>query len=206
MIDPFPPLEVADCHPDPFVQFRVWFEEATGHVDEPEAMALATASATGAPSVRMVLLRHLDHESFGFFTHYESRKATELAANPQAALLFYVESLGRQVRVEGPVERLAESASDAYFAGRPRLSQLGAHASPQSHEIADRSELDALVAAADRRYQGEVPRPANWGGFRLVPDRFEFWQRREGRLHDRVLYRPQSGPRARVWERVRLAP
>ncbi|MGC2174888.1 MAG: pyridoxamine 5'-phosphate oxidase [Acidimicrobiales bacterium] len=197
------PLDVTDVDPNPFAQFQLWFAEALGEMAEREAIALVTATPDGLPSARMVLLRHHDDTSFGWYTNYDSRKGHELAENPHAALLWYCEPLGRQIRIEGPVEKTTAAESDAYFAGRPRGSQLGAHASHQSQPLASRAELEERVVEFDRRYEGDdVPRPENWGGYRLTPNRFEFWQHRDDRLHDRVVYLPE-GP---SWRRERLSP
>ncbi len=183
------PLDIEDCSASPFVQFTRWFDEAKGEMAEREAIALATATRDGQPSVRMVLLRHVDDESFGWYSNYESRKGAELRDNPRAALLWYCEPRGRQVRVEGAVETMTSAQSDAYFAARPRQSQLGAHASRQSSVIASREVLEAAVLDFATTFEGrDVPRPAHWGGYRLLPHRFEFWQHRESRLHDRVVY------------------
>jgi pyridoxamine 5'-phosphate oxidase len=183
------PLELIDCDADPFVQFRVWFDEAKGEMLERDAISVATSTSDGKPSTRMVLLRHVDDHSVGWFTNYESRKGRELDDNPFASVLWYCEPRGRQVRMEGPVEKMTADESDAYFATRARGSQLGAHASSQSREIASREELEARVRAFDAEFAGrDVPRPAFWGGFRLTPNRFEFWQHREDRLHDRIVY------------------
>ncbi len=197
------PLDVADVDPNPFEQFQRWFDEALGEMAEREAIALVTSTPDGAPSARMVLLRLHDGTSFGWYSNYDSRKGHELAANPRAALLWYCEPLGRQIRIEGSVERMTAGESDAYFAQRPRGSQLGAHASHQSEPLASRRELEERVAALDVEFEGrEVPRPENWGGFRLTPNRFEFWQHRDDRLHDRVVYLPE-GP---SWRRERQSP
>ena len=196
-------FDVADADPSPFVQFRRWFDEASAVMSEREAIALATATPEGRPSVRMVLLRHMDDHSFGWFTHYSSRKGGELLTNPHAALLWYCAPLGRQIRIEGSVALASPDASDAYFASRPRGHQLGAHASHQSDALSSRDDLVAEVAAADERFAGrDVPRPAQWGGFVLTPRAFEFWQAGADRLHDRVVYRPASTG----WHRERLYP
>jgi pyridoxamine 5'-phosphate oxidase len=194
-----PPLREADVAADPLEQFRTWFAEAAGVVDTPEAVALATVGPDGAPSARMVLLKRADQRGFAFFSGYESRKGRELAANPQAALLFYWHPLGRQVRVEGLVERLTDRESDAYFDSRPTASRLSAAASPQSEVVPSREALEARV----RELAGaDVRRPESWGGFLLVPHTYEFWQHRENRLHDRLRYRRADG----TWLLERLAP
>ena len=191
------PLLEADLDPDPLVQFERWLEEARAAVRIPEAMALATASSDGAPSLRMVLLKAANLRGFAFYTGYESRKGADLAANPQAALLFYWDPLGRQVRVEGRVERLAEGESDAYFATRPPGAQAAARGTSQGVPVASREQIEE---AARRAGPGE--RPAWWGGYLLRPEAYEFWQHREDRLHDRLRYeRDGTG-----WRIVRLAP
>jgi pyridoxamine 5'-phosphate oxidase len=200
------PLREQDVDPNPFAQFDRWFAEAAqAGVRMPEAAAVATATADGEPSVRMVLVKETDAGGFVFYTNYESRKGSELAANPQAALLFYWDPLGRQVRIEGPVERLTAAESAAYVRSRPPGSQLSALASPQSRVVVGgRDELEARVAELAAQYAGgEPPVPDNWGGFRLKPQTFEFWQHREDRLHDRLLYRrvPTGS-----WTIERLAP
>lgn len=192
-------LDEADLDSDPLRQFESWFAAARdAGLGVPEAMALATATPDGAPSARMVLLKGVDERGFVFFTSYESRKGPELEANPRAALLFYWQPLGRQVRVEGPVERVSAEESDAYFASRPPGSRAGAAASHQSQPLADRAELERAVATLG----DDVARPEWWGGYRVRPERYEFWQHRENRLHDRFLYeRDGSG-----WAVERLYP
>ena len=194
----------ADLASDPFEQFRSWFAEAGATLEVPEAMALATANPGGAPSVRMVLLKGFDETGLVFFSHYTSRKGRELEANPQAALLFHWSPLGRQVRVEGRVEPVSDAESDAYFATRPRDAQLGALASRQSEPLGSRAELDErLVRLESDLGERAVPRPPTWGGFRLVPAAWEFWQHRASRLHDRFRYeREPSG----AWRVERLFP
>ena len=197
------PLREGDVDPDPLVQFDRWFAAATPLVRMPEAMALATAGPDGRPSVRMVLLKAHGPDGFVFHTNYTSQKGAELAANPHSALLFHWDPLGRQVRIEGDVAPLDGAESDAYFATRPRGAQLAAHASAQSETVADRAALDAAVREAEARFAGrEVPRPAGWGGYRLTPSVFEFWQNREDRLHDRLRYRRDG----RGWLLERLQP
>jgi pyridoxamine 5'-phosphate oxidase len=190
-----PELRRADLFSDPLEQFRSWFAEADAAVDVPEAMALATATPGGAPSVRMVLLKGFDERGLLFFSHYSSRKGRELEANPQAALLFHWRPLGRQVRIEGTVEHVSAEESDAYFATRPRDAQLGALASRQSEPLGSREELyERLEGLEEDLEGGPVPRPPTWGGFRLVPKTWEFWQHRASRLHDRFRYeREPSG-------------
>lgn len=196
-------LRRRDLEPDPLRQFERWYAEAAGAVPVPEAVAVATAARDGRPSVRMVLLKGADERGLVFFTHYTSRKGRELAANPRAALLFHWAPLGRQVRVEGAVEQVEATASDAYFATRPRGAQVGALASPQSEPLADRAELERLIAEVDRGLGEEPPaRPPTWGGYRLVPDAWEFWQHRDSRLHDRFRYKRAGDG----WAIVRLAP
>jgi pyridoxamine 5'-phosphate oxidase len=197
-------LRGADLASDPLEQFRSWFEAAGAMLETPEAMALATATPDGAPSVRMVLLKQFDERGLVFYSHYTSRKGRELAANPQAALLLHWSPLGRQVRVEGRVERLPEEESDAYFASRPRDAQVGAVASRQSAPLGSRAELhERLAELEDDLVGGPVPRPPTWGGFLLFPSAWEFWQHRDSRLHDRFRYeREPSG----AWRIQRLFP
>jgi pyridoxamine 5'-phosphate oxidase len=199
------PLREADVDPDPFRQFSLWFEQARASgVRMPEAAALATATPDGAPSARMVLVKETGPPGFVFYSNFESRKGEELAANPRAALLFYWDPLGRQVRIEGEVRRIGEQASARYVRTRPRGSQLSALASPQSRRISGREELEQRVAELARAYDGsELPLPPAWGGFRLTPASFEFWQHRLDRLHDRLLYTPEGGG---GWRLQRLAP
>jgi pyridoxamine 5'-phosphate oxidase len=194
-----------DVDPDPLRQFTLWFDEArAAGVFEPEAMALATATPEGAPSARMVLLKGFDERGFVFFTNYGSRKADELESNPRAALLFHWKAIGRQVRIEGSVERVSAEETAAYVRTRGRASQLGALASPQSREIASREELEALVAEVEQRYRdAELPIPDSWGGYRVDPQVYELWQHGEARLHDRLRYR--RGARGE-WVLERLAP
>ena len=197
-------MDERDLDPDPLRQFQRWFDEARdAGIVAPESMALATATPDGRPSVRMVLLKGADEAGFAFHTNYESRKGGELEANPHASLLFHWQPLGRQLRVEGRVERVPAEESEAYFRSRPLGSRLAAWASPQSRPLADRDELERLYAEAAARFPGEeVPRPPHWGGFRLVPDAYEFWQHAANRLHDRIRYeRAADG-----WKRERLAP
>jgi pyridoxamine 5'-phosphate oxidase len=194
-------LRKSAVDPDPLEQFRRWYADAEGAgIKAPQAMALATSTADGAPSVRMVLLKGADERGFVFFTGYVSRKAGELDANPHAALLFHWDTLGRQVRVEGRVERVREEDSDAYFATRPRGAQLAAVASRQSSVLRDRAEIDERVAELAREHEGaEVPRPEHWGGYRLVPENYEFWQHRDDRMHDRLRYRRTNGDWVVEW-------
>jgi pyridoxamine 5'-phosphate oxidase len=197
-------LRRADLAADPLEQFRSWFAEAGAALEVPEAMVLATATPGGAPSARMVLLKGFDERGLVFFSHYTSRKGRELEANPQAALLFHWSPVGRQVRVEGRVEQVSAEESDAYFVTRPRDAQLGAVASRQSEPLGSRAELDERLAQLRSDLgEGPVPRPGTWGGFRLVPVAWEFWQHRSSRLHDRFRYRPEpSGD----WRVERLFP
>lgn len=205
MTDPSQPLREEDIDPDPVRQFTAWFEEAaSAGVSQPEAAALATSSSDGAPSVRMVLVKQAGADGFVFFTNYDSRKGGELTANPRAALLFHWEPFGRQVRIEGPVARTTREESEKYAHSRPRGSQLSALASPQSRPVETRELLERRVAELDERHAGaEVPLPDHWGGFRVTPETFEFWQHRDNRLHDRLRYTRGT---AGGWRIERLAP
>jgi len=180
----------ADLVPDPFVKFTGWMKTAWEH--EPEdanAMTLATVSANGTPSARIVLLKGSDDRGFVFYTNTQSRKGEELAANGKAALLFHWKPQGRQVRIEGQVEQVSAEEADAYYATRPRISRLGAWASDQSRDLPERAELERRLAEYAARYPGEtIPRPPHWSGYRVVPERFEFWQNMPFRLHDRTVY------------------
>jgi pyridoxamine 5'-phosphate oxidase len=199
------PLNDEDADPDPFRQFERWFDEAVrARISQPEAAAVATATRDGVPSVRMVLVKRADHDGFVFFSNYESRKGSELSANPRAALLFHWEPLGRQVRIEGPIERTSRQESEDYAHSRARGSQLSALTSPQSQPIPSREWLEQRAEALGDRYaETELPLGENWGGYRLTPERFEFWQHRTNRMHDRLLYTPDpSGG----WTVERLAP
>jgi pyridoxamine 5'-phosphate oxidase len=189
---------------DPYVLFRKWLADAVrAGTKLPEAMALATASRRGVPSVRMVLNRGLDRRGFAFFTNYNSPKAAELTSNPRAAVVFHWPLVERQVRAEGRVQKLTRAESDRYFESRPRESRLSAWISPQSEEIPDRAFLEDAFARAQAQYAGKgIPRPPFWGGFRLIPDQIEFWRGQPYRLHERVCYRKT----ARGWKAVKLAP
>lgn len=190
---------------DPIKQFQLWFDDAiAAQFPMPEAMNLATATPEGRPSSRMVLLKQVDEDGFVFFTNYHSAKAAQLEANPYASLVFYWPQLERQVRVEGKVKRTSAAESEAYFQTRPRESQIGAWASPQSSVIAEREVLEERVRELEEYYRDrEIECPGHWGGYRLRPDRVEFWKGRIGRLHDRILYELLSDG---TWSIKRLAP
>ena len=197
-------LTESDVAPDPVEQFRRWFDEALrAGLHEPNAMTVATATSDGRPSARVVLLKGFDGRGFVFYTNYEGRKGRELEENPRAALLFYWGELERQVRIEGAVFRVSKDESDAYYASRPRGSRLGAWASEQSRVVEGREVLESRVGDLEAEYAGrEVPRPVFWGGYRVEPEVAEFWQGRENRLHDRIVYRRGDGG----WEAERLQP
>ena len=199
-------LNESEVAEDPIDQFRRWFDEALERrVMEPNAMTLATVSAAGRPSSRVVLLKELSEAGFGFFSNYHSRKGRELGENPYASALFFWPELQRQVRIVGRTAKMSSELSDAYFSSRPRASQLGAIVSPQSQAITNRNVLDDALAAIQQGYHDSdvLPRPAHWGGYWLVPDEMEFWQGRSSRLHDRLLYKKQADSR---WTIGRLAP
>jgi pyridoxamine 5'-phosphate oxidase len=196
-------LAASDLAVDPFTMFQRWYDDAVAAgVYEPNAMVVASASSDGRPSARMVLLKGFSEAGWVFFTNLASRKGTELLANEHCALLFPWHPLERQVRVDGVAAELPRADVAAYFGTRPRNARLGAHASHQSHEIASRQELEDAFAAADASYPDEVPMPAEWGGFRVIPEAVEFWQGRPGRMHDRLVYRRDGGS----WSVHRLAP
>jgi pyridoxamine 5'-phosphate oxidase len=197
-------LDHPDLAPDPVAMFRHWMHDTVvAGLHEPNAMVVSTVSAQGRPSSRMVLLKGVDDRGFVFYTNYDSRKGRELSANPHAALLFPWHDLQRQVRVEGVVEPLSDEESAAYFATRPRGSQLGAWASPQSSEVPSRDELEQRYAEVQDRFRdSDVPLPPHWGGYLVRPELVEFWQGRRGRMHDRLVYRRE----AEGWATVRLAP
>jgi pyridoxamine 5'-phosphate oxidase len=189
---------------EPFSQFGIWWDEALrAEIDEVNAMTLATVSAGDRPSARIVLLKGYDSKGFVFYTNYQSRKGRDLEMYPQASLLFFWKELERQVRIDGPCEKVSEAESDEYFLSRPEGSRIGAWASPQSQVIASRDVLDQQIIALENRFQGmSIPRPPHWGGYRVKPDQVEFWQGRPSRLHDRILYtRTATG-----WQINRLAP
>jgi pyridoxamine 5'-phosphate oxidase len=197
-------LKESNAASDPIEQFRRWFDEAlAADLHEPNAMTLATATPDGRPSARVVLLKGFDERGFVFYTNYEGRKSGELEANPRCALVFYWGELERQVRIEGHASRVPGEESDQYFGSRPRGSRLGAWASEQSRPVRDRGALEERLRGLEAEYEGrEVPRPPFWGGYRVEPETIEFWQGRENRLHDRLVYRRSGGS----WRRERLQP
>jgi pyridoxamine 5'-phosphate oxidase len=196
------PLSETESDPDPFAQFTRWFEQVQDLEADPTACALATATRAGIPSVRTVLLKGVDERGFVFYTNYASRKARELEETGHAALLFYWPSLVRQVRIDGTVEKVTDAESDAYFATRPIESRWSVYASTQSAVIESRAALESRYTVAREMYGDRIPRPSWWGGYRVIPSEFEFWQGRPGRLHDRLRYRRDEAQ----WRRDRLAP
>ncbi len=197
-------LDERDADPNPFVMFQEWLDAAIAeNLPEPNAMIVATAALDAKPSARVVLLRGVDERGFVFFTNYSSRKGKELKDNPFAALVFFWQPLHRQIRIEGRVERVNAQESDAYFNSRPRGAQLSAAASPQSQVIPNRAFLETRTAELDAKFPNHVLRPAHWGGYRVIPDVFEFWQGRENRMHDRLRYTRAVN---NAWKIERLAP
>lgn len=197
-------LSESDVVADPIAQFKKWFDEALkANVPEANAMSLATVAADGRPSSRIMLIKEFDQRGFTWFTNYESRKAHELEQKPYAALLFHWIELERQVRIEGRVERISAEENDIYFQSRPVGSRIGAIASSQSEQVASREELETRYAEAEAKHGAHPPRPAHWGGYRLVPDYVEFWQGRSSRLHDRIAFRLKADG---SWDMQRLQP
>jgi pyridoxamine 5'-phosphate oxidase len=196
------PLSETDSDPDPFRQFAIWFEQVRDIEPDPTAMAVATATRDGRPSVRTVLLKAVDDTGFVFYTNYNSRKAREIAESGRASLLFYWRSVERQVRIDGVVEKVSGAEADAYFATRPLESRWSVYASRQSDPIESREALESRFDVARQVYGETVPRPEWWGGYRVIPDEIEFWQGRSNRLHDRLQYKKRGD----AWDRARLAP
>lgn len=198
-------LDESEVNSDPHVQFGIWLKQAIdAKVNEPNAMCLSTVNSDSKPSSRIVLLREFSENGYAFFTNYQSRKGDEIKNNPNASLLFFWPELERQLRIEGTVEFHSPAASDQYFSSRPRNSRIGAWSSPQSAVIKGRKELEELITEFDKKYPSEnVPRPEFWGGYLLRPNYYEFWQGRESRLHDRIIYLPDSNM---SWKIKRLAP
>ncbi len=196
-------LDINDVSPDPLLQFKTWFNESlTAKVNEPNAMNLSTVKSSGRPSSRIVLLKGVEEKGFVFYTNYQSRKGMELHENPFGSICFFWPELERQVRIEGKISKVASAVSDEYFQSRPYESRIGAWVSPQSEIISNRSLLEKTFELVKEKYPVDVPRPEHWGGFVLIPDYIEFWQGRESRLHDRIVYTLKNN----VWEINRLAP
>ncbi|MFZ6754601.1 pyridoxamine 5'-phosphate oxidase [Undibacterium sp. Dicai25W] len=197
-------LTETDVNADPFEQFGTWFEEALkADVAEANAMSLSTVNAEGRPSSRIVLIKEFDHRGFCWFTNYDSAKGQDLATNPYAALLFFWTALERQVRIEGRIEKITAEENDAYFHSRPLGSRQGAHASHQSQPIANRAALEEQLVAVLEKFGDQPPRPEHWGGYRLVPEKIEFWQGRSSRLHDRIVFTRNAD---QSWSITRLQP
>ena len=197
-------MDFTALSPDPFLQFSLWYEDAlkNDQLRFPNSMVLATADAQGQPSARVILLKDFNQAGFTFFTNYESQKGEDLWYNPKAALCFYWDALRRQLRIQGTVTKVSAQESSDYFHSRPRESQIGAWASLQSREIDSRMDMEQKFADVDKKYPGEIPRPDYWGGYRLKPVSFEFWQERPHRLHDRAFYELNHGQ----WTQKRLSP